>query len=602
MAAPRSTNTRARPARKAAERAGRGEAAKRRGAGKARAPGAGAAERAGQEAAAKRRGAGKARAAAAPAAAAAAPDSNPRRGGGTGISEPEAAAYAAAAAAAGEAMAYASPESILKRVDAVTESARMLTEEMGGISKIFAENQEVLVSMKAMIDGLAGAVETMHESAREAGTLKEDTRKLFAGLEGVRARSDAIAGLADQASRLDDRMEAIERRGREATGIEAVSRKVSESMESIRSMSAMLAKIAGSVDEGVDGLKEVAARTETVLAAGREIEEIKKGLWILGERTKRMEAGAGDASAAVETAVRDGLKMVADRAAAAVKAETGAVAAEVSAAREEVARAAAAAAGAGEAGPVGKEAGENRARPAGESPRPGRQQQLEDVAGRIESIEAAVAALAKASVGPGGVQEAVEAGIAGIGGDLAGKAAGLEQRAGALADAAARSEESAAGLCARVDEALGLLRGLAEARERQAGGATAEAMALLRLSEYESAVRMRAESKYGNAQDIESMAARTAEIAGILGGIPAGPGGGRPLPGEVGQWAVSKMLECADRWDVRFSDALEALVSGMGVDALKGAVRVQQVKDVYGARAAAEMRSRLGIAEKGQRA
>ena len=574
--------------------------AKRRGAGKARAPRAGAAERAGQEAAAKRRGAGKARAAAAAAAAAAAPDSNPRRGGGTGISEPEAEAHtAAAAAAAGEATAYAAPESILKRVDAVTESARMLTEEMGGISKIFAENQEVLVSMKAMIDGLAGAVETMHESAREAGALKEDTRKLFAGLEGVRARSDAIAGLEDQASRLGDRMEAIERRGREAAGIEAVSRKVSESMESIRSMSAMLAKIAGSVDEGVDGLKEVAARTETVLAAGREIEEIKKGLWILGERTKRMEAGAGDASASVETAVRDGLKMVADRAAAAVKAEAGAVAAEVSAAREEAARAAA---GAGKAGPVGKEAGENRARPAGESSRSGQQQQLEDVAGRIKSIEAAVAALAKASVGPGGVQEAVEAGIAGIGGDLAGKAAGLEQRAGALADAAARSEESAAGLCAKVDEALGLLRGLAEARERQAGGATAEAMALLRLSEYESAVRMRAESKYGSAQDIASMAARTAEIAGILGGIPAGPGGARPSPGEVGQWAVSKMIECADRWDVRFSDALEALVSGMGDDALKGAVRVQQVKDVYGARAAAEMRSRLGIAEKGQRA
>lgn len=523
------------------------------------------------------------------AVAVSAPDSISERGGGAGIPKMHAAGAAGAA-----------PESILKRVDAVAESARILAEEVKGMSRIFAENQEVLVSMKAMIDGLAEAVESMHESAREAGALKEDTRKLFAGLEGVRARSDAIAGFADQASRLGDRIEAIERRGREAAGTEAVSRKVSECMESIRSMSAMLAKIAGRVDEGVDGLKEVSARTETVLAAGREIEEIKKALWVIGERTKRMEGGGGDASAAVETVVRDGLKMISDRAAAAVKAEAGAVAAEVSAVHKEVARAASAAGAARKAGSVGKAVDEIKAHMAGASSRYG--QQLDGMEGRLGSIESAVEALAKASGDPASVQEAVKAGIAGLGGDLAGKAADMERRAGALAEAAARSDESAAGLHAKVDEALGLLRGPAEARERHSGGLPGEAMALLRLSEYESAMRMHAESKYGGAQDLASMAARTAEMARILGSIPAEAGGGRAMPDEAGRWAVSKILECADRWDVRFSDALDALVSGLGGDALKGAVRVQQVKDIYGARAATEMCARLGIAEKGQKA
>ena len=111
-------------------------------------------------------------------------------------------------------------------------------------------------------------------------------------------------------------------------------------------------------------------------------------------------------------------------------------------------------------------------------------------------------------------------------------------------------------------------------------------------------MRMLAESKYGGTAEIGEMAARTAGIASLLGGMPAGTeGGGTARPPEVRRWAVSKMLECADRWDVRLSDVLGLLASRLGRDEAREAVRARQVKDIYGARAAAELRSELGMGE-----
>ena len=167
-----------------------------------------------------------------------------------------------------------------------------------------------------------------------------------------------------------------------------------------------------------------------------------------------------------------------------------------------------------------------------------------------------------------------------------------------LADAVSRSEASAAEFYARAGEALGRLRGPGEGAAGASGGYPSDAMALLRLAEYRSGMRMLAESKYGGTAEIGEMAARTAGIASLLGGMPAGTeGGGAARPPEVRRWAVSKMLECADRWDVRLSDVLGLLASRLGRDEAREAVRARQVKDIYGARAAGELRSELGMDE-----
>ena len=221
------------------------------------------------------------------------------------------------------------------------------------------------------------------------------------------------------------------------------------------------------------------------------------------------------------------------------------------------------------------------------------------LAGRIGSIESKLDALAERIDAPAGGPPATAAAVsepdlARLRDDLASRADSVERRVASLADAVSRSEASASEFRARADAALGRLRGPREEAGVASGAPSGDTMALLRLSEYTSGMRMRAESKYGGRAELEEMASRTAGIAGLLG---AAPGGATPL--EVRQWAVSKILECADRWDVRFSDALGLLVSKLGRDEAREAVRVRQVRDIYGPRAAADMRAELGMDKEG---
>ena len=69
-----------------------------------------------------------------------------------------------------------------------------------------------------------------------------------------------------------------------------------------------------------------------------------------------------------------------------------------------------------------------------------------------------------------------------------------------------------------------------------------------------------------------------------------------PLPHEVRQWAVTKILDCADKWEIRFSDIFTILTNSIGRDMLKESIRIQQLRDIYGIRAVDEIRKELNIA------
>ena len=68
-----------------------------------------------------------------------------------------------------------------------------------------------------------------------------------------------------------------------------------------------------------------------------------------------------------------------------------------------------------------------------------------------------------------------------------------------------------------------------------------------------------------------------------------------PLPHEVRLWAVSKILDCADKWELRFSEVFQVLVSNLGKELLKEAIRIQQVRDIFGIRAVDEIRNEINI-------
>ena len=122
-----------------------------------------------------------------------------------------------------------------------------------------------------------------------------------------------------------------------------------------------------------------------------------------------------------------------------------------------------------------------------------------------------------------------------------------------------------------------------------------EVLALLKLSEYQSGIRMRAESKYGDIKDIEKMTTDTVDIINLFDKLSIESNDKIPLPHEVRQWAIGKIFDCADRWELRFSEVFATLVDNLGKELLKESIRIQQVRDIFGIRAVDEIRSELNI-------
>ena len=81
------------------------------------------------------------------------------------------------------------------------------------------------------------------------------------------------------------------------------------------------------------------------------------------------------------------------------------------------------------------------------------------------------------------------------------------------------------------------------------------------------------------------MATQTADMVNLFDRISIESREKIPLPHEVRQWAVSKILDCADKWEIRFSDVFSILTNAIGRDILKESIRIQQVRDIYGIRA-----------------
>ena len=89
--------------------------------------------------------------------------------------------------------------------------------------------------------------------------------------------------------------------------------------------------------------------------------------------------------------------------------------------------------------------------------------------------------------------------------------------------------------------------------------------------------------------------ADTADIINLFDSISIESNEKIPLPHEVRQWAVGKILDCADKWEMRFSEVLHILIDNLGKELLKETVRIKQVRDIFGIRAVDEIRNELNI-------
>jgi len=377
---------------------------------------------------------------------------------------------------------------LLKKVATVSDSTKMLSKEIKSMTKIFAENQKVLVAMKNMMGSLATTMGQIQKQSKQINMIEEDTQRLYSGLNQVRGQSSIVEKLNSQTNKLQEQIKKIEEEGKSGLKSDKIMQAVSESFDSIRNNSKMIMRIAERIDSVKDDIKKVSEKAEIPISVPG-LEEIKLNVQSISSRTGNL---SGDI-----TNLKNELKNIV------AKAES-----------------------------------------------------LSNVGDRTEKIEK----------------------------DVSG-----------LAELLNRAEASTSEFHQKTNQIFQELQSIKNVTNKTSTDTSKEVIALLKLSEYQSNVRMTTETKYGEIKDLENMALQTAEIVNLFDKLSIESQEKLALPYEVRQWAVSKILDCADRWEIRFTDVLNLLINQLGRNILKESIRMRQVRDIFGIRAVDEIRQELGI-------
>ena len=171
----------------------------------------------------------------------------------------------------------------------------------------------------------------------------------------------------------------------------------------------------------------------------------------------------------------------------------------------------------------------------------------------------------------------------------------IEEKISNISNMIDRSDQIASEFHQKTDKVMHELQGVKGVTNKASDDNSKEVMAILKLNEYQSSIRMQAESKYGDIKDIEKMASQTTELINLFDKLSIETEDKIPLPHEVRQWAVGKIFDCADKWELRFSEVLNVMAENLGKELLKEAIRIPQVRDIFGIRAVDEIRNELGL-------
>ena len=429
------------------------------------------------------------------------------------------------------------PSAILKKVASVSDSNKTLQKEIKSMSKIFGENQKVLISMKNMIDSLTSTLEQIQKQSKQINIIEEDTQKLYAGLNQVRTQSSLVDKINNQTTKLQEEISEIQK----SSKTQNISRKVDDSANSIRNNSQMIIKIAQRIDEVRDDLRNVSGKTDSFLELGSEMNELKINVEKISEKTTKIETG----SQIIESLKQEFGKITEGAS------DTSNINSELDAIKVAID------AISGKASKIDSLGGVIE----------GLKQQFDTISSQVNSVDN----LSLKSIN-----------------DMSGKIS-------SISDILKRQDASTIELHKKSEKLFEEVQSVKNVTNKATSDSSKEVMALLKLSEFQSNIRMNTESKYGDTKELEKMATQTAEIVNLFDRISIESGENIPLPHEVRQWAISKILDCADKWEIRFSDVYVILTNAIGRDMLKESVRIKQVRDIYGIRAVDEIRKDLNI-------
>ena len=395
---------------------------------------------------------------------------------------------------------------LIKKVATISDSTKLLSKEVKSMSKIFTENQKILVSMKNMIDTLSLTIEQIQVQEKKLNLIEGDNERLFEGLEQVRNQSNIISKINTQTNELQERVEKISKINENSPNSNELMEKIDQSFDSIKNNSKMIIKIADRVENVKDDLNDVSSKAEPISKITSKMENITNNITSMRQKTSDLGNNIKNFQKKLDSI-------------------------------------------------------------ASKKNSPG-------ISGNLENIKSEFITLRK-YVGENSDE--------------------LQDKILGLSDTLNRVNSSSAEFHEKSDSIIQELQKIEKVTNKSSSSASNEIIGLLKLSEYQSGIRMQSESKYGTLQDIEKMAQDTAEIVNLFDSMSIETENKIPLPHEVRQWAISTIFDCADRWEISFSGLFKKMLELLGKDLLKETIRIQQVRDIFGIRAVDEIRNELGL-------
>lgn len=392
-----------------------------------------------------------------------------------------------------------SSSDVLKKMNSISDTTKLLANEVRTMSKIFAENQKILISLKNMIDAVGTALDQIQRNARQINILEEDTQKLFSGLSQVKAHESLITKVNEQTHRLQEEVGKIHEKQESLPDVNKLMQSVADSLDSIRNNTKMIMHVSDKTEKIRDEVKNVASKTESL--AG--FDEVKRKIEEVSTKTESL--------ANMSTDIRD------------VGIELGSLVRKTDTLSA-----------------LGTEFANFR----------------ENVLGRTKQID---------------------------------------EKMSDLTESLNRNSASVSEFHKKTHEIHQELQEIRDITHKTAQNTSREVIGLLRLSEFQSNVRMHSESKYGALDDLDKMISQTVDMVNLFDRLSLESEKKMPLPQEVKQWSISKILDCADRWEIRFTDIFRLLITQLGRDLVKESLRIEQVRDLFGIRAVDEVRQELNI-------
>ena len=419
------------------------------------------------------------------------------------------------------------PSVILKKVASVSDSNKALQKEIKVMSKIFGENQKVLVSMKGMIDTLTLTLEHFQKQSKQINIIEDGTQKLYAGLNQIRTQSNLINKINNQTEKLENELSKITEI-QKTSKTQEISQKVEDSMNSITNNSQMIIKIAQRIDEVRDELREVSGKTNTFLEISSEMNKLKESIEEISGKTENLNTG---------TQVVESLKQEFEKIIEGIAA-TSSLNAELEAIKITIDTVSAKASKIDSLGGVieGLKQEFETVSASTKSSDSISLESIKELGGKIDKIETEIGSLSQRADSTAFVGEnlkLVQEDFSNFKSNVYGKTDNIEQKIVSVSDTLKRQDESTAEFHKKSEKLFQEIQSVRNVTNKASSDSSKEMMALLKLSEYQSSIRMNTESKYGETKDLEKMATMTSEIVNLFDKISIESGEKIPLPHEV---------------------------------------------------------------------